>query len=392
MPAINMTDLDLNGKRVLIRLDLNVPLDGKSITSTVRIDASIPTIQYALDQGATVLIMSHLGRPSEGSFDPTYSLAPVVEYLNGKLNKPVKLINDYLQGVDNNQEQVTVLENVRFNIGETANDPQLSQQLAALCDVFVNDAFGTVHRAHASTHGVAQYAPIAAAGPLLIKELQALSQIIAQPESPLVAIVGGAKVSSKLTVLDALANFADVIIVGGGIANTFIAAEGYNVGKSLYEPALIDEAKRLQQKTKVVYATDVVVTKQAFNEWHDQSDCQIKSISDIATDESIVDCGPETSHHISQLLSQAKTILWNGPMGVFEFDAFAKGTEVMAQAIANSQAYSVAGGGDTLAAIDKWHLADQVSYISTGGGAFLNFIEGKSLPALDILESCAEQR
>lgn len=384
-----MKDQDLAGKRVLIRQDLNVPLENGRITSAVRIDASIPTIQAALAAGAKVMVMSHLGRPDEGVYDEAASLAPVAKYLSEKLGRAVPLVKDWVDGFSD-QGDLILLENVRFNVGEGKNSDELSKKMAALCDVFVMDAFGTAHRAQASTHGVAKFAPIACAGPLLSAELEALAKVLDNPARPLVAIVGGSKVSTKLSVLDALSKIADILVVGGGISNTFVAAAGNQVGNSLYEKDLIPEAQRLCKTTEVVYATDVRVTKEGFKEWNHNSVATVKKPSEIAADEEIIDYGPETAAHVAEIIKNAKTVLWNGPCGVFEFDAFAQGTETISRAIADSAAFSVAGGGDTLAAIDKWNLADKISYVSTGGGAFLEFVEGKVLPAVAILEERAK--
>ena len=381
-----MMDLDLAGKTVLIRQDLNVPVQNGKVTSAVRIDASIPTIQAALDKGAKVLVMSHLGRPTEGEYNEEFSLQPVVDNLNEKLSAPVSLAKDYLNGVIAKEGEVVVLENVRFNIGEKKNTDELAKQYAALCDVFVMDAFGTAHRAQGSTHGVAKYAPVAAAGPLLAAELEALGKALDNPDRPLVAIVGGSKVSTKLTVLQSLSTICDQLIVGGGISNTFVAARGYNVGKSLHEADLIPEAKRLMAELDIPNVTDVRVA----TEFSDTAEAVIKDVSEVQDNEQILDLGPESAQALADVLKNAKTILWNGPCGVFEFDNFAKGTEVVAQAIAQSDAFSVAGGGDTLAAIDKYGLSDKISYISTGGGAFLEFVEGKVLPAVEILEQRAK--
>ncbi|GAA0290751.1 phosphoglycerate kinase [Psychrosphaera haliotis] len=386
MTVIKMMDLDLAGKTVLIRQDLNVPVQNGKVTSAVRIDASIPTIQAALDKGAKVLVMSHLGRPTEGEYNEEFSLQPVVDNLNEKLSAPVSLAKDYLNGVIAKEGEVVVLENVRFNIGEKKNTEELAKQYAALCDVFVMDAFGTAHRAQGSTHGVAKYAPVAAAGPLLAAELEALGKALDNPARPLVAIVGGSKVSTKLTVLQSLSTICDQLIVGGGISNTFVAARGYNVGKSLHEADLIPEAKRLMAELDIPNVTDVRVA----TEFSDTAEAVIKDVSEVQDNEQILDLGPESAQALADVLKNAKTILWNGPCGVFEFDNFAKGTEVVAQAIAQSDAFSVAGGGDTLAAIDKYGLSDKISYISTGGGAFLEFVEGKVLPAVEILEQRAK--
>ncbi len=384
-----MKDQDLAGKRVLIRQDLNVPLEDGRITSAVRIDASIPTIQAALAAGAKVMVMSHLGRPDEGVYDEASSLAPVAKYLSEKLGRNVPLVKDWVDGFSD-QGDLVLLENVRFNVGEGKNTDELSKKMAALCDVFVMDAFGTAHRAQASTHGVAKFAPVAVAGPLLSAELEALAKVLDNPARPLVAIVGGSKVSTKLSVLDALSKIADILVVGGGISNTFVAAAGNQVGNSLHEKDLIPEAQRLCKTTEVVYATDVRVTKEGFKQWNHKSVAVAKKANEIQADEEIIDYGPETAARVADIIKNAKTVLWNGPCGVFEFDAFAQGTETISRAIAESAAFSVAGGGDTLAAIDKWNLADKISYVSTGGGAFLEFVEGKVLPAVAILEERAK--
>jgi len=387
MSILKMTVIDLVGKRVLIRQDLNVPVKDGVVTSAARIRASLPTIEAALQQGAKVMIMSHLGRPVEGEFADEFSLLPIVNYLKEKTNLKVRLVKDYLDAVDVNDGEVVVLENVRFNVGEKKDDATLAKQYAALCDVYVMDAFGTAHRAQASTHGVGVYAPVACAGPLLAGELDALGKALNNPQRPLVAIVGGSKVSTKLTVLDALSKIADQLVVGGGISNTFIAARGHNVGRSLHEANLIPEAKRLMNSLDIPDAVDVRVGKN-FNE---SEPAVIKNVSQVLDDEEIMDYGPQTAENVASVLKGAKTILWNGPCGVFEFDNFAKGTEVVARAIADSDAFSIAGGGDTLAAIDKWNLSDKISYISTGGGAFLEFVEGKVLPAVAMLEARASK-
>lgn len=389
MTVKQMKDQNLSGKRVLIRQDLNVPLEDGKITSFVRIDASIPTIKAALAAGAKVMVMSHLGRPDEGVYEEASSLAPVAKYLSGKLGRDVPLVKNWVDGFEMKGDLV-LLENVRFNVGEGKNSDELSKKMAALCDVFVMDAFGTAHRAQASTHGVAKFAPIACAGPLLSAELEALAKVLDKPARPLVAIVGGSKVSTKLSVLDALSKIADILVVGGGISNTFVASAGNEVGNSLYEKDLIPEAQRLRAATKVVFATDVRTTKEGFKQWNNNSVAVAKKVNEIQSDEEIIDYGPETAAHVSEIIKNAKTILWNGPVGVFEFDAFSKGTEAISRAIAESDAFSVAGGGDTLAAIDKWNLADKISYVSTGGGAFLEFVEGKVLPAVAILEERAK--
>jgi phosphoglycerate kinase len=385
MSIVKMTELDLVGKIVLIRQDLNVPVKDGVITSDARIRASLPTITAALKQGAKVMIMSHLGRPIEGEFSDEFSLLPVVNYLKEKTDLNVRLAKDYLEGVDVKDGEVVMLENVRFNVGEKKDDETLAKQYAALCDVYVMDAFGTAHRAQASTHGVGLYAPVACAGPLLAGELDALAKALHNPKRPLVAIVGGSKVSTKLTVLDALSKIADQLVVGGGISNTFIAARGYNVGQSLHEAVLIPEAKRLMDSLDIPKTVDVRVGK-IFSE---TEPAVIKDVSEVLDDEEIMDYGPQTAENVAAILKGAKTILWNGPCGVFEFDNFAKGTEVVARAIADSDAFSIAGGGDTLAAIDKWNLSHKISYISTGGGAFLEFVEGKVLPAVAMLEARA---
>lgn len=385
-----MKEIDLSGKRVLIRQDLNVPIQEGAITSDVRIQASLPTIKLALEQGAKIMLMSHLGRPEEGSYDPAASLAPVAQRLSELLGQEVKVIKDWQSPFALNKGDVVLLENVRFNQGEKKNQDELAKAYAALCDVFVMDAFGTAHRAQASTHGVAKFAPVACAGPLLQGELDALEKALASPARPMVALVGGSKVSSKLTVLDALSKICDTLVVGGGISNTFVAAQGHSVGKSLYEPDLIPEAQRLCQQSDVVFASDCTTTKDGFANWKHDSLTEIKGVDAVAEDEEIIDYGPETVARVVEILKNAKTILWNGPCGVFEYEAFAKGTEVTAEAIAGSAAFSLAGGGDTLAAIDKYGLAEKISYISTGGGAFLEYVEGKKLPAVAILEERAK--
>lgn len=388
MPIQAMTNFDLQNKRVLIRQDLNVPIKDGVISSDARLKASIPSIQSALDKGAAVLVMSHLGRPTEGQYAAEYSLKPIANYLSEHLHVPVKFAEKYLDGaaVDAEVGEVTVLENVRFNAGEKSNDDKLAKQYASLCDVFVMDAFGTAHRAQASTHGVAKFAKQACAGPLLDTELKALSKALDNPKRPLVAIVGGSKVSTKLTVLATLANKVDQLIVGGGIANTFIAAQGHKVGKSLVEESLVPEARRLTELAKergadIPIPTDVVVGT-VFSE---TAEATIKSVDAVDAHDMIFDIGPDTSAYLAQILKSAGTIVWNGPVGVFEFDQFGEGTKAIGQAIADSSAFSIAGGGDTLAAVDKYGIADKVSYISTGGGAFLEFLEGKELPAVAIL-------
>ncbi|HEY6529058.1 MAG TPA: phosphoglycerate kinase [Cellvibrionaceae bacterium] len=384
-----MSQLDLSGKRVLIREDLNVPIQDGVITSDARIRASLPAIKLALEAGAKVILMSHLGNPVEGEFDGAKSLKPIADHLTKLLGQPVNLISDFTHGVDVAEGQVVLLENVRFNKGEKKDEDALAKAYASLCDIFVMDAFGTAHRAQASTHGVAKFAPIACAGPLLEAELSALEKCLAKPERPLVAIVGGSKVSTKITVLDALSKIADILIVGGGISNTFVAAAGNEVGNSLIEPDWFAEALRLCKATKIIYAEDVTVTKDGFKQWSHTSKTEVKNTNEILADEEIIDYGPVTAAKVAEIIKNAKTVIWNGPCGVFEFDAFAKGTEVVARAIAESDAFSIAGGGDTLAAIDKFNLADKISYISTGGGAFLEYVEGKELPAVTILKARA---
>jgi len=385
MSIVKMTELDLAGKRVLIRQDLNVPIMDGKITSDARIRASLPTIKAAVEAGAKVMVMSHLGRPSEGQYAEEFSLQPVVNYIQENTELNVRLVKDYVDGVEVTDGEVVVLENVRFNVGEKKDDETLAKKYAALCDIYVMDAFGTAHRAQASTHGVGVFAPVACGGPLLAGELDALGKALHNPKRPLVAIVGGSKVSTKLTVLDALSKIADQLIVGGGISNTFIAARGYNVGRSLHEADLIPEAKRLIDSLDIPEAVDVRIGKN----FSESEPAVIKGVTEVQDDEEIMDYGPQTAENVAAILKGAKTILWNGPCGVFEFDNFAKGTEVVARAIAASDAFSIAGGGDTLAAIDKWDLTDKISYISTGGGAFLEFVEGKVLPAVAMLEARA---
>ncbi|HDR2460120.1 phosphoglycerate kinase [Enterobacter ludwigii] len=387
MSVIKMTDLDLAGKRVFIRADLNVPVKDGKVTSDARIRASLPTIELALKQGAKVMVTSHLGRPTEGEYNEEFSLLPVVNYLKDKLSNPVRLVKDYLDGVDIAAGELVVLENVRFNKGEKKDDEALSKKYAALCDVFVMDAFGTAHRAQASTHGIGKFADVACAGPLLAAELDALGKALKEPARPMVAIVGGSKVSTKLTVLDSLSKIADQLIVGGGIANTFVAAQGHNVGKSLYEADLVDEAKRLLTTCDIPVPTDVRVA----TEFSETATATLKSVNDIKDDEQILDLGDVSAQKLAEILKNAKTILWNGPVGVFEFPNFRKGTEIVANAIGDSEAFSIAGGGDTLAAIDLFGISDKISYISTGGGAFLEFVEGKVLPAVAMLEERAKK-
>ena len=382
MTIIKMTDLDLRGQRVLIREDLNVPIKDGAISSDARLRAALPTIKMALQLGAKVMVMSHLGRPQEGVYDEQFSLAPVADYLGAKLQCHVRLQKDWLHGVDINDGELVILENCRFNVGEKANDDALAKKMAALCDVYVNDAFGTAHRAQASTHGIAKFVKIACAGPLLVAELDALGKALDNPKRPFIAIVGGSKVSTKLTVLETLADKVDQLIVGGGIANTFLAASGCAIGKSLYEPNLVANAKALMEKIAIPLPTDVVTAK----EFSETATATTQDAANVAADEMIMDVGPDTALHLASIIKNAGTIIWNGPLGVFEFDQFGGGTEILSHAIAASSAFSIAGGGDTLAAVDKYNIADQVSYISTGGGAFLEFVEGKELPAVAILE------
>jgi len=390
MVVLKMTDLNLAGQRLLIREDLNVPLRDGAVADDTRLRAALPTIRYAVEAGARVLLMSHLGRPVEGEPDPQFSLAPVAAALGELLGRPVPLVSDWLAGVELADGAVALAENVRFNQGEKKDDEVLARRMAGLCDIFVMDAFGTAHRAQASTHGVARYAPVACAGPLLVGELDALAQALDAPTRPMVAIVGGSKVSTKLTVLDSLSKVVDGLIVGGGIANTFIAAAGHNVGKSLYEPDLVPEAQRLIAAAKaaggeIPVPTDVVCGK-AFAA---DAAAVIKPVEAVTDDDMIFDIGPETARRLAASLATAGTVVWNGPVGVFEFDQFGAGTRTLAEAIAASNAFSIAGGGDTLAAIAKYAIADRISYISTGGGAFLEFLEGKTLPAVAMLEERA---
>lgn len=386
MSIIRMQDLDLKGKRLFIRSDLNVPVKNGKVTSDARIKASLPTIEEAIKKGAKVMVTSHIGRPTEGEYNPEFSLQPVVDYLKEHVSFPVRLVKDYLNGVDVKEGELVVLENVRFNVGEGKDDETLSKKYAALCDIYVMDAFGTAHRAQASTHGVGKFAPVACAGPLLAAELDALGKALDNPARPMVAIVAGSKVSTKLTVLDSLSKIADQIIVGGGIANTFIAAEGYNVGKSLYEADLIPEAKKLMANCHIPVPTDVRVA----TEFSETATATEKSVADVKENEQILDLGDKSAEVLADIIKKAKTILWNGPVGVFEFPNFRRGTEIVAKAIADSQGFSIAGGGDTLAAIDLFGIEDKISYISTGGGAFLEFVEGKKLPAVAMLEERAK--
>ncbi|GMM85742.1 phosphoglycerate kinase [Pseudoalteromonas sp. MTN2-4] len=390
MSVIKMADLDLSGKRVLIREDLNVPVKDGKVTSDARIRASLPTIKLALEKGAKVMVMSHLGRPTEGEYNEEFSLQPVVDYLNEALEQNVRLEKNYLNGVEVADNEVVVFENVRFNVGEKKDDEALAQQLAALCDVYVMDAFGTAHRAQASTHGVGLFAEVACAGPLLAAELDALGKALDNPARPLVAIVGGSKVSTKLTVLDSLSTVVDQLVAGGGIANTFVAAAGHPVGKSLFEADLIDEANKLTAAARandgdIPVPTDVVVG----TEFSESAVATIKDVTEVSDEDMIFDIGPDTAQTLAKIIENAGTVVWNGPVGVFEFDQFGNGTEAIANAIAKSKAFSIAGGGDTLAAIDKYGVADEISYISTGGGAFLEFLEGKKLPAVAMLEKRA---
>lgn len=388
MNILKMQDQDLKNKRVLIRQDLNVPIKEGKVTSAKRILASLPTIKQALEKGAAVMIMSHLGRPIEGEYEDALSLQPVADYLSTALETKVNLVKDWLEGVKVKSGQLVILENVRFNLGEKSNDEGLAKKIAALCDVFVMDAFGTAHRKQASTYGVAQFAPIATAGPLLTGELEALGQSLDNPTRPMLAIVGGSKVSTKLTVLESLSTKVDQLIVGGGIANTFIAAAGYNVGKSLYEPDLIEQAKHLiqqaiEQDREIPIPSDVVTSK----EFCESAEATIKAVDSVEDDDLILDIGPETATKFAEMARKAGTVVWNGPVGVFEFNQFGNGTETLAAGIAAGDGFSIAGGGDTLAAIDKYDIEKQISYISTGGGAFLEFLEGNKLPAVEILES-----
>ena len=380
-----MSELDLTGERVLIREDLNVPIKDGKVTSDARIQAALPTIKQALDGGARVILMSHLGRPNEGQYDSQYSLQPVADYLGDMLGIEILLVKDWQTGVKLDQGQVILLENVRFNKGEKANDESLAKAYAELCDIFVMDAFGTAHRAQSSTYGVAKFEPIACAGPLLAKELDALERATAKPTPPVAAIVGGSKVSTKLMVLQTLSTKVDQLIVGGGIANTFLAAAGKPVGKSLYEPDLIPAAKALMETVDIPLPVDVVVGR----EFSDSAEARTISVDAVEAEDMIFDIGPQSAQQLAELIKTMGTIIWNGPVGVFEFDQFAAGTEALSRAIAESSGFSIAGGGDTLAAVDKYGIADQVSYISTGGGAFLEYVEGKQLPAVAILEERA---
>lgn len=387
MSVLKISDLDLVGKRVLIREDLNVPVKDGKVTSDARIRAAVATLELALKAGAKVIVMSHLGRPTEGQYEDEFSLAPVAAHLGQLLNRNVALVKDWQNGVDVGAGEIVLLENVRFNKGEKKDNDDLAKQYAALCDIFVMDAFGTAHRAEASTHGVAKFAPVACAGLLLADELDNLEKALKHPARPLVAIVGGSKVSTKLTVLENLSTKVDQLIVGGGIANTFLAAAGFPVGKSLCEHDLIPAAKALMEKTHIPLPIDVVVGK----EFNENATATIKDVKDVAADDMIFDIGPKSAANLAALLKDAKSIIWNGPVGVFEFDQFGEGTKTLSLAIADSSAFSIAGGGDTLAAVDKYGIEKKVSYISTGGGAFLEYVEGKALPAVAILEERAKQ-
>ncbi len=388
MNVPRMSEQSLGGQRVMIRLDLNVPLKNGAVASDTRIRATLPTIRMALEQNAAVILLSHLGRPTEGEYDEQFSLRPVALHLGELLDAPVRLVTDWLDGIDVSPGEVVLCENVRFNKGEKSNDDTLSRQMADLCDVFVMDAFGTAHRAQASTHGVAQYAPVACAGPLLVSELEALNKAMAEPARPVVAIVGGSKVSTKLTVLDSLSDMVDQLIVGGGIANTFIAAAGHDVGESLYEADLVGDAKRMMLASagaEIPVPEDVVVAVEV----SESAPSQVRPVDQVESDELILDIGPKTAERYAEMLAAAGTIVWNGPVGVFEIDQFGGGTERIAHAVADSDAFSIAGGGDTLAALDKYGVTDRISYVSTGGGAFLEFLEGKTLPAVAMLEQRA---
>jgi phosphoglycerate kinase len=387
---VKIADLDLSGKTVLIREDYNVPIKDGVVTSDVRIRATLPTLTQILEAGAKIILVSHLGRPIAGEYDEVFSLAPVAKSLSDFLGIDVPLIKEWTNGVDMAGHQVVLCENVRFEKGETKNDDELARKMGQLCQVYINDAFATAHRAQASTHGVAKYAAISAAGPLLINELKALTKALREPATPLLAIVGGAKVSSKLTILETLSEKVDQLIVGGGIVNTFLKAAGYEVGKSLYEADLVEVASKLMKQAEendcqIPLPIDVICGK----EFDENTPAVTKAVSDVEADDMIMDVGPETSKQLNKLIAKANTIVWNGPLGVFEFDQFSQGTKSLAQAIAESSAYSIAGGGDTIAAISKFNIEDKISYISTGGGAFLEFLEGKKLPAIEILEEAA---
>ena len=385
MNVLKMRDLDLAGKRLLIREDLNVPIKDGKVSSDARLRAALPTLKLALEQGAKVIVMSHLGRPTEGEFEQQFSMQPVADYLSEALGQPVPVVAEWREGIELENGQLVLLENVRFNPGEKKDEEALAKAYAALCDIFVMDAFGTAHRAQASTHGVAKFAPTACAGPLLAAELENLEKALANPARPMVAIVGGSKVSTKLTVLETLSDKVDQLIVGGGIANTFLVAAGYNVGKSLCEEDLIPQAKALMEKCDIPLPTDVMTGKK----FDENEPATLRPVENIGDDDMIFDIGPVSAAVLAEILRDAGTIIWNGPVGVFEFDQFADGTEDIARAIAESDAFSIAGGGDTLAAVDKFGITDKVSYISTGGGAFLEYVEGKELPAVAVLEARA---
>ena len=387
MSVINLSDLELGSKRVLIRQDLNVPIKDGVVTSDKRIKASLPTIEMAVKQGAKVMLMSHLGRPTEGQPADEFSLQPVANRLSELLGTTVRLEKNWLDGVEMNDGEVVLCENVRFNVGEMSNDNELSKRMAAMCDIYAMDAFVTAHRAQASTHGVAKYAPVACSGPLLTAERDALGKALDNPARPMVAIVGGSKVSTKLTVLESLSKVVDQLVVGGGIANTFIAAQGNNVGKSLCEDDLIPTAKKLMEDCEIPVPTDVVCGK----EFSETAQATTKAADAVEDDDMIFDVGPDSAQQLADIMKNAGTIVWNGPVGVFEFDQFAEGTKTLGMAIAESDAFSIAGGGDTLAAVDKYNIEDKVSYISTGGGAFLEFLEGKKLPAVAVLEERAAE-
>lgn len=387
---VKIADLDLSGKTVLIREDYNVPVKDGEVTNDVRIRATLPTLKEVLEAGAKIILVSHLGRPVAGEYDEKFSLAPVAKSLSKFLGMDVPLVKDWVNGIDMDEHQVVLCENVRFEKGETKNDDELARKMAKLCQVYVNDAFATAHRAQASTHGVAKYAGISAAGPLLIAELKSLTKALRDSEKPVIAVVGGSKVSTKLTILESLSDKVDQMIVGGGIINTFLKAAGYEIGKSLCEADLIETATKLMKDAEskgcqIPLPVDVVCGK----EFDENTPATIKSVDDVEADDMIMDVGPETSKRFNELISNAKTIVWNGPLGVFEFDQFSQGTKSLSDAIANSEAFSIAGGGDTIAAITKFNIEKDVSYISTGGGAFLEYLEGKKLPAIEILEEAA---
>jgi phosphoglycerate kinase len=390
MPVIRLSEIDVSNKRLLIREDLNAPVKQGKVTSDARLVAALPTLRDALERGAAVMVMSHLGRPTEGAdarTEPQHSLGPVAARMSELLQRPIPLVSDWIDGVDVAPGEIVLLENVRWLAGEAADDETLARKMAALCDVYAMDAFATAHRAQASTHAVARYAPVACAGPLLVAELDALEKALAEPARPLIAIVGGAKVSTKLDVLNRLSEIADQVMVGGGIANTFIAAAGHQVGKSLHEPNLLGRAREIAGKVKIPLPVDVMCAP----ELREDAEAVLRQLDEVADDEMILDIGPRTARDWSSVLERAGTVLWNGPVGVFELDQFGEGTRMLAEAIARSRAFSIAGGGDTLAAIEKYAVADGISYMSTGGGAFLEFVEGKELPAVSILTQRAEQ-